>query len=85
MEQQVGNALERIENPILIILIAVLLIAVGWLSIWVRSLQQKLLDTLLENVAAVTNINTNLGGMNAGLTSVNARLEAIENKLSNLS
>lgn len=74
MEPQIHNALERIENPILIILLAVLMLAVVALWFWNRSLQQRLMDALIQNVQAITNLNATLGNMKE-------RLECIEDRL----
>ena len=74
MEQQLPNALERIENPILIILLVVLLLASGGLWFAYRALQQRLMEALLQMVAAVTNLNATLADMKE-------RLEEIENRL----
>ena len=74
MEQQLPNALERIENPILIILLVVLLLASGGLWFAYRALQQRLMEALLQMVAAVTNLN-------ATLADIKERLEEIENRL----
>jgi Tfp pilus assembly protein PilO len=74
MEQQIPNALERIENPILIVLLACLMVAVVALWFWNKSLQQRIYDALLQNVAAMTNLNATLGNMKE-------RLDNIENQL----
>lgn len=74
MEQQIPNALERIENPILIVLLVCLMVAVVALWLWNKSLQQRIYDALLQNVAAMTNLNATLGNMKE-------RLDSIENQL----
>lgn len=74
MEQQIPNALERIENPILIVLLVCLMVAVVALWLWNKSLQQRIYDALLQNVAAMTNLNATLGNMKE-------RLDNIENQL----
>lgn len=74
MEQQIPNALERIENPILIVLLVCLMVAVVALWFWNKSLQQRIYDALLQNVAAMTNLNATLGNMKE-------RLDNIENQL----
>lgn len=60
MEQQTINALERIDNPILIILIVVLLAAVVALWYSNKSLQNRLMEALIQNIAAISNINSTL-------------------------
>lgn len=72
MEQQIPAALERIENPILIILLVVLII--GGVSLWFayRALQTRLMDALLKNIEAMTNIN-------AALSNIKERLDELEN------
>lgn len=74
MEEQIPNALERIENPILIVLLVCLMVAVVALWFWNKSLQQRIYDALLQNVAAMTNLNATLGNMKE-------RLDNIENQL----
>lgn len=59
MEQQVANALERIENPILVILLVVLMVACVALWMELRA-SRKLVP---EYIAAVTNTNAVLQNM----------------------
>lgn len=74
MEQHIPGALERIQNPILIILLVVLLIASSGLWFAYRALQNRLMEALLQMVAAVTNLNATLSNMKE-------RLDEIENRL----
>jgi sensor domain CHASE-containing protein len=71
MNEQIPNALERIENPILIILLAALMVAV--VALWLHNLnmQRRLQEALIQNVQAMVNIN-------ATLAYINDRLERIE-------
>jgi hypothetical protein len=75
MEQQIPGALERIENPILIILLVVLMLAV--VALWMRdSERQKIMFAMLtENIGAVKDTGNELA-------KVNDRLEEIERRLS---
>ncbi len=63
MEQQVVNALERIENPILIILLVVLMVACVALWMELRAARKQQLELLPEYIAAVTNTNAVLQNM----------------------
>lgn len=74
MDQQINGALERIENPILIILLVVLMAAV--IALWLRdSSRQEIMFALLrENIGAVKDTAAELGRLND-------RLEEIENRL----
>ena len=74
MEQQIPNALERIENPILVVLLVCLMLAVVALWLWNRAMQQRLMDALIQNVAAVTNLNATLGNMSERLGIIEERL-----------
>jgi len=60
MEQIIPQALERIENPILIILLAVLL--AGVVAMWRKDLKKDaiLRDLLVESIGAIKDINTTL-------------------------
>lgn len=73
MEQTALNALERIENPILVILLVALMVACIVLWRTVSALQKDLMRIIEQHVQAVTNLN-------ATLANINDRLERIENR-----
>ena len=75
MEQQLPNALEQISNPILSILIIILIGACSGLWFAYMRLQQRLMEALLQNVGALTNINATLSNMKE-------RLDGIEEGIS---
>jgi len=75
MEQQLPNALEQIDNPILSILLIILVAACSGLWFAYRSVQQKLMEVLLQNVTALANLNATLGNMKE-------RLDGIEEAIS---
>ena len=77
MESQVANALERIENPILIILLVVLLTAVVFLWRWNMAMQNRMMELLVQNVQVVTNLNATLANMNERLENVEERLTSL--------
>jgi cytochrome b subunit of formate dehydrogenase len=79
MEQTTLNALERIENPILVILIVALMV-VG-IVLWraYTALQKDMVQVMLQHVQALTNLNATLAGMNERLDGIEARMERIEN------
>lgn len=72
MEQTTLNALERIENPILVILLVALMLACIVLWRTVTTLQKDLMRIIEQHVQAVTNLN-------ATLANISERLERIEN------
>lgn len=78
MEQTTLNALERIENPVLIILLVVLMAAgiVLWRAY--SALQKDVMQLMIQNVQALTNLNATLANMNDRLDGVDARLEKLE-------
>lgn len=78
MEQTatINSALERIDNPILIILIAVLMMAV--VALWFQSKgdRQKLYDLAVETIGAIKDTNTRL-------STADDRMERIEATINN--
>ena len=80
MEQTatINSALERIENPILIILIAVLMMAVVALWFQSKSDRQKLYDLAIETIGAIKDTNTRMG-------TADDRMERIEATINNIS
>ena len=63
MEQQAVNALERIENPILILLLVALMTACVALWFALRAALKQQLEILPEYIPAVTNTNAVLQNM----------------------
>lgn len=80
MEQTTINALERIENPVLVILLVVLIAAciVFWRAY--SGLQKEMVQIMLQHVQALTNLNATLAGMNERLDGLESRLEHMENR-----
>lgn len=74
----VSNALERIENPILIILLVVVLTDVVVLWRQYQTLQNRMMELLVQNVQVVTNLNATLANMSERLESVEERLTSLE-------
>lgn len=74
----VSNALERIENPILIILLVVVLTDVVVLWRQYQTLQNRMMELLVQNVQVVTNLNATLANMAERLESVEERLTSLE-------
>jgi hypothetical protein len=74
MEEQIHNSLEQIQNPILVILLGVLMLAVA--ALWLRDAKSRelLVEMLMENIGAIKDVNTKL-------TSVDDRLDEIEKHL----
>lgn len=60
MEQQIPVALERIENPILIILLVVLMMAV--IALWMRDMarEKRLVEMILGNIGSLKDIDATL-------------------------
>jgi LPS O-antigen subunit length determinant protein (WzzB/FepE family) len=75
MEQQAANALERIQNPILIILLVVLMLAVSVLWYSYIKMQKTLMDTLVQNIQAITNLNGTLSNMRERLDGIEEQLQ----------
>lgn len=76
MEQTTINALERIENPILIILLCVLLVAV--IALWYQytQAQKRLYELAVETVGALKDLNTRLGDLDDRLERIEAQSNA---------
>lgn len=74
MEQTLSGALERIENPILIILLGVLMIAVA--ALWLRDAErQKMMYSFLEeNIGAVHDTAAELARIREQLEELSRRL-----------
>ncbi len=85
MEQTatINNALERIENPILIILIAVLLLAVVALWFQSKSDRQKLYDLAIETIGAIKDTNTRMGTVDDRMERIEAHLTSLSNAKKN--
>ena len=78
MESKVlHNALERIDNPILVILLLLLVTAVVLLWRWNMSMQNRMMELLIQNVQVVTNLNTTLANMSDSLENVEDRLTSL--------
>ena len=75
MEQQAVHALERINNPILVILLIALMVACVTLWMAYRNAQSKVMDALLTNISAMGNLNSTLANMKE-------RLDEIEDHIS---
>ncbi len=75
MEHQIPGALERIENPILIILLVVLMLAV--VALWLRdSERQKIMFAMLsENIGAVKDTGAELRRINERFGRISRALE----------
>lgn len=83
MEEQIPNALERIENPILIILLAVLMAAGVALWFSYRALQQQFVQMLVENIGALKDVNATLGGIrDAGVVQTSELRDRIDDSRS---
>lgn len=78
MESKImSNALERIENPILVILLMVLVTAVVLLWRWNMAMQNRMMELLVQNVQVVTNLNATLANMAERLENVEDRLTSL--------
>jgi hypothetical protein len=76
METQIHNSLEQIQNPILVILLAVLILAVA--ALWIRDAQNRrqLVEALIENIGAIKDTNTKLASMDERLDDIEKRLSS---------
>lgn len=70
MEQVLHPAFERIDNPILSILLIILVAACSGLWVENRGLRSQLLQALLQNITAMSNVNGTLSNMKERLDNI---------------
>ena len=76
MQQATISALERIENPILVILLIVLM--VGIIALWMQyqKAQQRLYELAIETVGSLKDLNQRLGDQDERFERIEAKLNA---------
>ena len=78
MEHQITGALERIENPILIILLAVLMLGIVMLWWQYNKVQTRLYDLAVETVGALKDTNSRLSDLSDQTERIEAKINSNE-------